>query len=131
MKVYCINDIGWGEYYNPEKQTPGPKYGDIDTVIETRTEGKITGYKLRRFPDSYFIHDQFIPLSEVSETEMERHYEKPSEIITYETLNAELNQHRLGHYTRRLQDELVKGNTPAVAFLRRELYNVKQQIKNS
>ena len=81
MRVRCINDRGWCAYIDHTKNKVGPEWGDIDEVIEVRTEDDLCGYRLLRFPTEYFEASYFIPISDISETEMERNYNFKTEEV--------------------------------------------------
>ena len=67
MKVFCINDSGWVNV-RTQKREPGPLYGDIDLVIDVKTEEPYgSGYVLERFGADHGYHvENFIPLQEDS-----------------------------------------------------------------
>jgi hypothetical protein len=69
MQVFCVNKENiWLTLDGVE--VPGPRYGDIDTVIgEIDGTGKYEGYKgylLERFGENLpYLTSKFIPISEV------------------------------------------------------------------
>lgn len=88
MKVFCINDEYWG-VKGVRKMTKGPKYGDICTVVETDSLGDCIFYVLQEWgKDEVFDAKEFIPLSDISETEMERNYIKEHSVASQ---NGEVN----------------------------------------
>lgn len=117
MKVLCINDNGVDQC---------PKCGACMAVSDFVHFGiSYSVYQSKVHPDSWkvlgaenhgckqpisFTKKRFIPVSDIYETEMFREWQ-------------------ISHYTQRLTDERKLGNTEAVAFLRRELYNLKKGLK--
>jgi hypothetical protein len=77
MKVFCLNDEQWGTkvrgfFRSFIRIDPGPKYGDIDEVVEVLEYKGEKFYVLQAWPDQSYDVDEFIPISEEDETEFER-----------------------------------------------------------
>lgn len=51
--------------------------------------------------------------------------------LTTMTYTPEILEYLLAHYSQRLIEERIKGNTEAVAFLRKQLYQLKNNPCNS
>lgn len=77
MKVMCINDAGWCEprkflWFRWNKNTEGPAYGDFCTVVGECID-PIEGfpcYILDGWSEEGYCKSQFIPLSDIDETEL-------------------------------------------------------------
>ena len=78
MKVLCIDDkLRPGDYSWAPKVKEGCDYHTTCTCKGYGADGSVAlSYKLEEFEQKYcWDCDRFIPLSDMSETEMERNYE--------------------------------------------------------
>ena len=77
MRVFCINEHGWGKYMNGSftGRCPGPAYGDICEVVG---ESAYDGYPLKEWPNETegWQKEMFIPIDESDEQEMEADIKK-------------------------------------------------------
>lgn len=70
MKVMSINS-NWTRVISKEKGK-GPKYGEVCTVIGEKGPA-YPSYILQEYPDEHgYTKNNFIPLSDIDETEMKR-----------------------------------------------------------
>jgi hypothetical protein len=70
MQVVCINGDGW---QNATGKIPGPLYGDMLLILDEERDEEYHGYYFARW-QTPFLASEFIPLSSIDETEMERNY---------------------------------------------------------
>lgn len=80
MKVVCIKDGQWHSTDEPAKKYPS--YGEVYTVVDSEKDGDATFYIFAELaPDEAFYSRRFIPISDISETEMERNYNFKTEPV--------------------------------------------------
>ncbi len=77
MKVLCINSKGFLNQMPPVIE--GEKYTVIDDTV-VAGDGK-TYYEFAEIPGYYYWQPRFIPISDISETEMERNYNFKTEEV--------------------------------------------------
>ena len=81
MRVICIKSDS-STITGPNTVPDGLlKEGSIYTVIDTDVYKNELFYLLSELPVAYYFADLFIPLSSISETEMERSYNFQTETI--------------------------------------------------
>lgn len=70
MQVICINSNGWQTAMG---KISGPSSGDVLRVMDEEWEEGYHGYYFAQW-QTPFLASEFIPLSSIDETEMERNY---------------------------------------------------------
>lgn len=74
-KVICINDNWQRSKYCEDKR--GVSFGEVVTVIDDGlNQYLIPSYELLEYRGFWFAQQNFIPLSDIDETEMIREYKK-------------------------------------------------------
>lgn len=72
MKVFCINGDGWEcdvkfLWLKWRRETKGPSYGDILTVVGGNWDEGVYWYSLLEWPNGPWRADCFIPISDNEE----------------------------------------------------------------